>query len=512
MSYKQRLSDINRDGDVSLTQQIVDVFSAAIEAGDLGPGDRLPPTREVAEQAGVNHLTAARAYRKLSDLGLVSGRVGSGTYVRATATATAPTEAPTGSSDPGWQHYVLPEETEMHSDRVVTEMLIQADQAEETDLLPFSVGYPASSLYPLQRITEITADVLANDGPEALQYTAIEGPFELRSAVAEHMARRGAVEDPDAIISTTGARQALALVARAILRPGDVAACESPSFFGVIDAVHTTGARILPVPIDDDGIDTEALEQLLRRHEIRMLAVQPRLNNPTGRDLSPERREHLVELARRHGFFILEDGIYGDIRFEGEELPPLRAEAPDHVVYVDSLTKTVGGGLRLGWVAASGPVLERIARQKRLDDTHSVTLTQMIGARFLASGDHERHLAERAIPFYRERRDALLEALDAELSTVASWVHPLGGGHLFLTLDEALDDRELLDEAVRQGVAFIPGAAMLPERPRRTHMRLSFGFLEPAEMREATRRLGTAIRAVRRARRPATAARSLPVA
>ena len=512
MSYKQQLSDINRDGDVSLTQQIVDALSAAIERGELDPGDRLPPTRAVAELAGVNHLTAARAYRKLADLGLVTGRVGSGTYVRATAATPVPTDAPDGPADPAWQHYVLPEETEMHSDRVVTDMLIQADQAEETDLLPLSVGYPAASLYPVDRIAELTAEVLASDGAEALQYTAIEGPLELRTAFAEHMTRRGAAEDPDAIISTTGARQALALVARAILRPGDVAACESPSFFGVIDSVHSTGARMLPVPIDDDGIDTEALEQLLRRHEIRLLAVQPRLNNPTGRDLSADRREHLLELARRHGFFVLEDGIYGDIRFEGDALPPLRAEAPEHVIYVDSLTKTVGGGLRLGWVAASGPVLERIARQKRLDDTHSVTLTQLVGARFLAAGDHERHLAERAIPFYRERRDALLAALDSELSTVASWVHPLGGGHLFLTLDEALDDRELLDEAVRRGVAFVPGAAMLPERPRRTHMRLSFGFLEPGEMREAARRLGAAIRAVRRARRPATDARSLPVA
>jgi 2-aminoadipate transaminase len=513
MSYKQTLSDINRDGDVSLTQQIVDALTAAIEAGELGPGDRLPPTREVAELAGVNHLTAARAYRKLADAGLVTGRVGAGTFVRASAAATsAPTATPNGPSDPGWQHYALPEEVEMHSDRVVTDMLIQADQADEADLLPLSVGYPAASLYPVERIAEISADVLAEDGAEALQYTAIEGPLELRTALSEHMARRGAPEDPDAIISTTGARQALALVARAILRPGDVAACESPSFFGVIDSIHTTGARILPVPIDDDGIDTDALEQLLRRHEIRMLAVQPRLNNPTGRDLSPARREHLLELARRHGFFILEDGIYGDIRFEGDSLPPLRAEAPDHVVYVDSLTKTVGGGLRLGWVAASGPVLERIARQKRLDDTHSVTLTQLVGARFLAGGDHERHLTERAIPFYRERRDALLEALDAELSTVARWVHPRGGGHLFLTLDEALDDRELLEEAVRRGVAYVPGAAILPERPRRTHMRLSFGFLEPGEMREAARRLGAAIRAVRRARRPVTATHSLPVA
>jgi DNA-binding transcriptional MocR family regulator len=505
MSYKEVLSDINRESDVSLTQQIVDAFAGAIEAGELGPGDRLPPTRAVAEIAGVNHLTAARAFRRLAELGLVTGRVGSGTYVRATA---APGESAAGAADAGWQVYALPEETEALGERVMADML---KQAGDTELLPLSVGYPASSIYPLERITQLTAEVLEQDGAEALQYTEIEGPLELRTALADHMGRRGVTEEPDAIISTTGARQALALVARAVLRPGDVAVCESPSFFGVIDSIRASGARILPVPIDDDGIDTDVLEQLLRRHEVRMLAVQPRLNNPTGRDLSAARRAHLIELARRHGFFILEDGVYGDLRFEGEALPPLRAEAPEHVIYVDSLTKTIGGGLRLGWVAASGPVLERIGRQKRLDDTHSVTLTQLVAARFLAGGEQERHLAERAIPYYRECRDALLEAVESELSTVASWVHPLGGGHLFVTLDEALDERELLDEAARQGVAFIPGAAMLPERPRQTHMRLSYGFLDPAESREAVRRLGVAIRAVRRARRPA-GARSLPVA
>ena len=504
MSYKQALSDINRGSDVSLTQQIVDAFATAIAEGELAPGDRLPPTRAVAELTGVNHLTAARAYRKLADLGLVSGRVGSGTYVRSTAAA----EPANGGGDPGWQLYALPEEVEAHGERVVSDMMRQAD---DPDLLPLSVGYPAASLYPTGRIAEIAAQVFEEEGGEALQYSAIEGPLELRQAIAAHMGRRGAPEEPGAIINTTGARQALTLVARAILRPGEVAACESPSFFGVIDALRTTGARVLPVPFDENGLDTEALEQLLRRHEIRLLAVQPRLNNPTGRDMSAERRGHLVELARRHGFFILEDGIYGDLRFEGEAIPPLRAEAPDHVIYVDSVTKTVGGGLRLGWVISSGPVRERIAREKRLDDIHSVTLTQLIGARFLGSGDHERHLAERAVPFYRERLDALLAALERELTPVATWIEPKGGGHLFVTLNDALDERELLEEAARQGVAFVPGAAMLPERPRRTHMRLSFGFLEPDEISEAVRRLGNAIRAVHRTRRPA-AARSLPVA
>lgn len=509
MSYKARLSDLDREAELSLTQQIVDAFSDAIAAGELEPGDRLPPTRAVAEQAGVNHLTAARAYRRLADMGLVAGRVGSGTFVR----ATAPVAQEAGGDEPGetgdtsWQHYALPEIAESPGDRAVRDMF---RDAVSTDGLPLSVGYPADSLYPTGEISELTAAVLAEEGPRALQYTDIEGPDELRSEYAALMRRRGVDDDPEAIVCTTGARQALTLVARAILRPGDVVACESPSFFGVIEAIWGPGARILPITTDEDGLDTEALERLLRRHEIKLLALQPRLHNPTGRDLAPERRDHLLELARRHGFFIVEDGVYGDLRFEGEDVSPLRSLAPEHVVYVDSLTKTVGGGLRLGWVAASGPVLEAVARQKRGDDIHSATLPQLVGARFLAAGHYERHIAGTAIPFYRERRDVLIEAVERELSPVASYVHPLGGGHLWVTLDEPLDERALTEEAVRQGVTFVPGVAMLPERPERTHMRLSFGYLDPTELREAVRRLGVAIRAMRRVRRPAGGA--LPVA
>jgi 2-aminoadipate transaminase len=509
MSYKARLSDLDRDDERSLTQQIVDAFTEAIAEGELGPGDRLPPTRAVAEIAGVNHLTAARAYRRLAELGLVAGRVGSGTYVRQTAPiAQEPGEGDSeASADTSWQHYALPEVSESPGDRAVRDMF---RHATSPDVLPLSVGYPADSLYPFEELSELTAAVLAEDGARALQYIDIEGPDELREQYAALMRRRGVAEEPDAIICTTGARQALTLVARAILRPGDIVACESPSFFGVIEAIWGPGARILPVPTDDDGLDTEALEALLRRHEIKLLALQPRLHNPTGRDLSPERRAHLIELARRHGFFIVEDGVYGDLRFEGEDLRPLRAEAPDHVVYVDSLTKTVGGGLRLGWVAASGPVLSAVAREKRGDDIHSATLPQLVGARFLAAGNYERHIADTAIPFYRERRDAMIEAVERELAPVASYVHPLGGGHLWVTLHEPLDERALIDEAQRQGVTFVPGVAMVPERPRRTHMRLSYGYLEPSELREAVRRLGVAIRALRREDRPARGV--LPVA
>lgn len=503
MSYKKRLSDLEREGPRSVTAQIVDAFAEAIERGELSPGDKLPPTRELAEVAGVNHLTAARAYRRLAEMGLVAGRVGSGTYVRG---AVAPAAAREGSDDASWQHYALPDDDSTPGDRVLADMMRAAQHGEG---LPLSVGYPGAKLLPADELAPITAEVFEAEGARTLQYDNAQGVAELRDQLALLGDRRGSAVAADEIVVTAGARQGLTLVNRAVLRPGDVVACESPTFFGALEAIRSAGGEALPVPTDEDGLDTEALEALLRRHEIRVVFLQPQMHNPTGRDLSEERAEHLLELSRRHGFFVFEDGVYSDLRIEGEARPRLRSRAPERVIYVESFSKTLGGGLRLGWVAASGPVLERIAREKRRDDIHCVTLTQLVMARFLARGGYEAHL-ERAIPFHAERRDALLDAVERELGAVASFVRPLGGGHMWVTLDEAVDERDLYEAAAAEGVDYVPGIATMPERPRTTHMRLTFSYLDPDELREAARRLGVAVRAARRPSRAAPAA--LPLA
>ncbi|HZA90180.1 MAG TPA: PLP-dependent aminotransferase family protein, partial [Solirubrobacterales bacterium] len=279
------MSDIDRGSPESVTSQIVGAFSEAIESGELGPGEKLPPTRELAELAGVNHLTAARAYRRLADMGLVAGRVGSGTFVR--STAAAPEAAARGREGTAWQLYALPEEIETYGDRILREMFRHAGSDE---LLPLMVGHPSPDMFPVERIRELADATLAEEGRRALQYADLEGVPELREELARLGRSRGTDDRPEDIVVTTGAHQALALTTRAVLRPGDVAACESPSFIGAIEALRNTGAKVLSVPVDDDGLDIDALEQLLRREEIRALVVQSRLHNPTGRDLTPERR------------------------------------------------------------------------------------------------------------------------------------------------------------------------------------------------------------------------------
>jgi len=496
-----RLATLERTSVRSLTSQIVDLFLEAIASGELAPGAKLPPTRRLATLSGVNQLTAARCYRRLQALGAVVSEVGRGTFVRAGAGAG---HESAGASDSSWQSYVLPTERVEESDSIVAEI---ARHVEDPRMIPLSAGYPALELLPVEDLRAAAAAAIARFGPRSFQYGPIEGVSELRQALCDLGRERGLDDEPDSIIVTTGARQALTLTARATIRPGDKVACESPTFMGIIEALRGAGAEVFPVPVDSGGLDTDALEQLLRHHEIRLLATQPRLQNPTGADLSPERRSRVVEMAVKHGFFILEDAVYGDLRFEGPEPGPLRALAPNHVIYVDSLSKTVGPGLRAGWVAASGPVLDRIAAEKRRDDAHGVTLTQQTTAGYLAAGLYSAQI-ERARARYRASRDVLLEALDAELGTLADYIRPAGGGHIWVTLRQALDDVELYRESLAAGVTFVPGRAMLVERPRATHMRLSYGMADEAMLREGARRLGRTIRSLRAS---SPQRRSLPI-
>lgn len=489
MSYKHKLNHLSRTGELALGEQMLAPFREAIATGELAPGEKLPPTRELAELAAVNHLTAVRVYRRLRELGLVTSQVGRGTFVRESAGAV---EAVDGGDGAGWQRYVLPPITESAGDRAMDEMY---RHSQARGLIPFSVGYPSAELFPFEQMRHAMSQALEGHDSRAMQYTDIAGLPDLVKQLASLSAERGAPEDPANILVTSGARQGLTLVARAVLRPGDVAACESPTFMGVLESLRDTGARVLPVPVDGEGLDTGVLEDLLGRQEIKLLALQPRCHNPTGSDLSSGRRAHLLELAQRHGFFIVEDGIYGDLRFEGEDPGSLRREAPSHVIHVDSLSKIIGGGMRVGWVASSGPVRERLLQAKRTDDMHSSTLSQLALAHFLAAGEYPEHL-ERARTFYRERRDALLEAVDQHLGGLVSAHEPGGGGHLWLTLAVAADEGELMSEAVRHGVTFVPGTAMIPEPGAGTHLRLSYGFLDPDKLAEGARRLGRAIRSV----------------
>jgi 2-aminoadipate transaminase len=480
-----RLRAVNRNAKPSLTRQLAEVFAAAIASGELGPGAKLPTTRELAEIAGINQLTAGRCYRHLQEQGLVVSAVGRGTFVRAAA------RSHVDAADLSWQTYALPPPRDGYAGRVLSEA---AEHMASPRLVALSVGYPASEQIPVAELETAVRETLELEALSSFEYCPIEGTDELRAQLATLGRARGLDDDADSILITTGARQGLTVAARAVLRAGDVVACESPTYMGMLEALRATGATVMPVDVDEHGFNVTALEQLLRGHEVRLVALQPRGHNPTGRDMAQERRTRLLELAARHGFFVLEDAVYADLRYEGAEQGSLRASDPAHVIYVDSLSKTVAPGLRAGWIAASGTVLDRIIAEKRDDDAHSATLPQQVAARFLAAGHYPSQVAH-ARQLYRARRDALLEALDAELRGIATFMHPSAGGHVWVTLEHPRDDQELYRAALAAGVSYIPGPAMLVEPPTATHLRLSFTSVTPERLREGVRRLARTIRA-----------------
>jgi 2-aminoadipate transaminase len=488
MSYKLDLSHLDRDGDVSITQQLVDLFARAIDDGKLEPGEKLPTTRALAAEAGVNHLTAARVYRRLAELGYVTASVGRGTFVRTLVPAASEVEGD------DWQVWAMPDRPATYSEQVWEDAF---RLAREPGIISLATGWPSPSLYPVKQLAKITADVFREEGGAALSYLTAEGLYELREQIAS---KWRFASDPEEIIVTSGAQQALDLVTRSLLEPGDVAVVETPTYTGLLNTLRATGARLIGVPFDRDGLDLDALEHVLARHEIKLCALQTVSQNPTGRDLSPERRERLAALARDRNFFVLEDGVYSDVRFDGEQPPPLRELAPGHVIYCDSMSKTVGGGLRVGWIAARGPVFDRLAMLKLSTDFHTNTLAQHIVARFLKAGLYEKHLAA-SNPFYEERRDLMMEALEKHLAGEYRAERPVGGHHVWVQLVRPVDERALYREAVRQGVTFTPGGTLTIDRMPLTALRLSFSLVDPDDMDEGMRRLARTLREVRRRER-----------
>jgi DNA-binding transcriptional MocR family regulator len=307
----------------------------------------------------------------------------------------------------------------------------------------------------------------------------------------------GFATDADEIIVTSGARQGIDLVVRTLVQPGDVVATESPTFTGALASLHSAGARVIGIPFDEDGLDVEAFERVIARHEIKLLFLQPACQNPTGRDIAADRRARLIELARERSFFIVDDAVYATLPLRGRALPAHArggSGARDlHRLAVQDRGRWAARRVdrRLGTGPRATGRAEGRGRRAHL-------LAGPAHRRpYLRSGAHERQLA-RVMPYYRERRDALLDALATHLGGEYTAPHPVGGHHAWVTLNRRLDEQALRTEALRHGVAYIPGGAAVAAADRTDEHALSFPLLTPDELHEAVRRLARATESVRR--------------
>ena len=391
---------------------------------------------------------------------------------------------------------------------------------ERSDILSFAGGLPAPEAFPVAEVDVACHRVVRDHGAAALQYGPTEGFLPLRELLAEHMERQGVPASPDDVIITTGSQQALDLVGKLFLDPGSHVVTEEPTYLGALQAFNAYQARYLPLPLDADGLRVDLLEDALRGRP-RFAYVLPNFQNPTGVTLSLERRHRLVELASHHGVPIVEDDPYGQLRYAGEALPAIAAlhaglEGPaagagafqGGTIYLGTLSKILGPGLRLGWVVAPNEVLRKLVQLKQGADLHTSTFTQMVAYETARDGFLERHV-RRIRELYGSRRDAMLQALEDHMPDGVSWTRPRGGLFLWVTLPCGLDSTVLLGRALQEKVAFVPGTSFFPLGGGAETLRLNFSYCAPDLIDEGMRRLGGVIRDALASREPGAAARRM---
>lgn len=372
---------------------------------------------------------------------------------------------------------------------------------ERSEVISFAGGLPAPEAFPVAPFREAAYRVLAEHGPQALQYGPTEGYLRLREMIARHTRRYHIVVEPDNILITTGSQQALDLIGKVFLDPGDVILAERPTYLGALQAWSAAAPAYVSLKVDDDGMDTRMLENALRAGP-KFIYVLPNFQNPTGATLSLERRKLLAERADHYGIPIVEDDPYGQLRYDGHHLPSLVALDSGargdkiysgNVIYVSSFSKILAPGLRLGWIVAPKEVIGKLTTAKQGADLHTSSFIQMISHEVARAGFLDKHVRFiRAL--YRTRRDAMLAAMERHFPEGIHWTRPAGGLFVWVTLPPHVDAAELLPAALEQGVAFVPGASFYADLPMKNTLRLNFSNPECKRIEQGIRRLGLALK------------------
>ncbi|AZN40173.1 aminotransferase-like domain-containing protein [Paenibacillus albus] len=362
------------------------------------------------------------------------------------------------------------------------------------EIISFAGGLPAEELFPLDAIRD-AAERVFRTGKNSLQYGLTEGFLPLREQLCARMAQKNMHVAPDEMIVTTGSQQAIDLVTRILMNPGDVVLVENPTYLASLQVFGLSGLNVVPVESDKDGMVIEEAERLMKLHKPKMVYVVPTFGNPTGRVWSLERRKGLIELSHRYGVAILEDDPYGEIKFDpNADYPTLFSldGKAGNVIYTSTFSKTVAPALRTGWAIGNREVIGNMAKAKQAADLHSSTLDQQTLDQLLQHfplDDHIRTISKA----YGERLQQMQTLLTKQGWSDVKWVEPKGGMFLWLELPEALDSEALLRAAVKKNVAFVPGASFYAADPQRNKARLNFTYTTGERMATGITRFAEAL-------------------
>jgi len=469
---------LDPQADTPLYRQLFEQIAQQIRVGQLARGERLPATRELAGLLGLNRTTISAAYEMLETEGLITGQVGRGSFV-----TSGPARAGRGVD---WS--ALLERSEAPAG------VPGPSAAWGKELISFAVSRPSRELFPLDEFRATCAAVLGrHDLADILQLGSPSGYEPLRRYLMDEARRQQIAAPGDDLLITNGCQQALDLIGRVLLRPGDTVAVEDPIYTGLKQLLTGMGAQLCGIPVGADGMETAHIERVLEREQPRLLVVTSNFQNPTGTTLPLASRLALLEAARNTGVPVIENDAYGELRYQGGQLPSLKQlDASGGTVLLRSFSKVSFPGLRVGWVLGPRPLLDRLRSAKEAADLHTDQLSQAVLLEFAVSGRLERH-RERVLRAGAERLAATLEGCREFLPAGTRWSWPEGGMNIWVRLPEPLDAGELLARAQREGVAFRPGRYFAVSRFEPGALRLSFAGLTPEQIRTGLGILGRVI-------------------
>ncbi|HYK17984.1 MAG TPA: PLP-dependent aminotransferase family protein [Bryobacteraceae bacterium] len=461
------IGSLDHSSEFPLYRQLYASIRSLIEKGRIPKGGRLPATRELAGQLGLNRATISAAYELLEAEGLISGHVGRGSFVAGGARR----------AGVNWRE-------------IVGSSAPSSGAPASAPLASFSSSRPSELLFPLDEFRETCDDVLASGEAQAiLQLGSPAGYAPLRRYLLEQARAEGVARESDDILITSGCQQAFHLLQSILVRAGDNVLLEDPVYPGMKNVFQRSGARLTAIPVGADGLDLHAFERAASEHP-RLIAVTSNFQNPTGATFRLGARRSLLEIAQASGVIVIENDIYGALVYEGDPLPSIKQlDASGDTILLRSFSKIAFPGLRVGWVIGPRPLIERLTEVKQWTDLHTDQLSQAILLRFAQSGRLERH-RQRMLAAGRERLAAVMDACRRFLPPEVEFTHPRGGMSLWLRLPEPLDAGELLPRAEREGVTYLPGKYFAVSRPETRGLRISFASMAPGQIRSGIAVLG----------------------
>ncbi|MCC4347809.1 PLP-dependent aminotransferase family protein [Limosilactobacillus reuteri] len=369
--------------------------------------------------------------------------------------------------------------------------------AADPKIISFAGGLPAPELFPVKEMKAAVDKVFEEHGQEAMQYGAAKGVTALREVIQQHVMEKEDVDSElDNVLVTTGSEQALDLVGKAFVDPGDTVLVEQPTYLCALDVFRSYGANFASVEMDEDGMKMDALEEALKANpNTKLIYTVPNFQNPTGRTMTEERRKQLAELAEKYDVYVLEDNPYGEIRFAGQHVPAVKSfDKSGHVLYMSTFSKTLAPGFRLGWLVADKNVVNKLTVLKQSADLHTDNLAQFAVAQFFADNDVDAHVKEISA-LYGKRKDLMLEGIKKYFPEGVKYTDPEGGMFLWVEVPGVDDTVELFKECLEHDVAFVPGDPFFAGEVQPGAFRLNYSNMKEDQIEVGLKRLGAALTA-----------------